>query len=72
MVEDLSDHELGEGLQKPSDKVIVYLPMSYQIGGYMAVVDRADVKPLSLSTEEALKLTLTAGVTGADNKKVVE
>lgn len=72
MVEGLADHEVGEGLENASDKVIVYLPMSYQIGGYMAIVDRSDVTPLSLNTEEALKLTLTAGITGADNSKILE
>lgn len=72
MVENLSDHEIGESVKDPSEKIIVYLPMSYQLGGYMAIVDKADVMPLSLNTEETLKLTLTAGVTGSANSKVID
>jgi len=68
MVGNLSDHELGKGFDDASGKVIVYLPMSYQIGGYMAIVDKEDITPLDISTEEMLRLTLTAGVTGSDKE----
>jgi len=48
--------ELGE------DKVAVYLPMSYQLGGFTVVVPRADVREVSMSVEEALRFCVTAGV----------
>lgn len=47
------------------DKVLVYLPMSYMIGGYAVLVPRSAVRPLKLSMEEAMRFILTAGVTGA-------
>jgi len=50
--------------------VAVYMPMSYQIGGYTLYLPETSLTALDLSIEEALKLTLTggAGVSIADNK----
>lgn len=45
------------------DNVVVYLPMSYQLGGYAVLVPRASVRPLNMSMEEAMRFVLTAGVT---------
>lgn len=42
----------------------VYLPLSYQIGGITIVLPRSHVKPASISTEEAWRFVLTAGVAG--------
>lgn len=45
------------------DKVAVYLPMSYQIGGFTVYVPRDAVEELKgVSVEDLLKLCLTAGV----------
>ena len=44
------------------ETIAVYLPMSYQIGGYTLMLPRSQVKPLDLSLEDALRYTLTAGV----------
>lgn len=44
------------------DVVAVYLPMSYQIGGYTLYVERKKVQSVDLSVEEAMRLVLTAGV----------
>jgi uncharacterized membrane protein len=44
------------------DELLVYLPMSYQIGGYMIVVPRSMVEPVNLSVEDASRLVLTAGM----------
>ena len=49
------------------DCVLVYLPMSYMIGGYTLLVPREDVEPCNMSMEEAMKFALTAGITGSDN-----
>jgi len=46
------------------DSVLVYLPMSYQIGGYAVLVPRSAVRPLNMSVEDAMRFILTAGVTG--------
>jgi uncharacterized membrane protein len=42
--------------------ILVYLPMSYQVGGYTALVPRASVQPVDMSFEEAMRFTLTAGL----------
>jgi len=44
--------------------IMVYLPMSYMIGGYAVLMPRSAVRPLDMSMEEAMRFTLTAGVTG--------
>lgn len=42
----------------------VYLPMSYMIGGFTIYLPRDQVKPVDISVEKAMRLTLTAGMTG--------
>jgi len=51
---------------KAADKstVGVYLPMSYQIGGYTVYLPKSQVDPLDMSIEDAMRFTLTAGVSG--------
>ncbi len=44
------------------DSVLVYLPMSYQIGGYAVSVPRSAVRPLNMSVEDAMRFIITAGV----------
>lgn len=44
------------------DRVAVYLPMSYQVGGYTVLVPRERLTPLNLAVEDAMRLVLTAGV----------
>jgi uncharacterized membrane protein len=47
-------------------RVAVYLPMSYQIGGFMVLVDRDAVQEIKgVSVEDVLKLSLTAGIGAA-------
>lgn len=46
------------------DSVLVYMPLSYMIGGYTVLMPRSAVRPLDMSMEEAMRFTLTAGVTG--------
>jgi uncharacterized membrane protein len=45
--------------------VAVYFPMSYQIGGYTALLPRSRVVPLDLPVEAAMRLVLTGGISGA-------
>lgn len=44
-------------------RVAVYLPMSYQVGGYTLLVPRECITPLDMPAQEAMRLVLTAGVT---------
>lgn len=47
------------------DLVAVYMPMSYQIGGYTLLLPRKQLETVDMPTSEALRFTLTAGVTGS-------
>ncbi len=49
---------------REEDSVLVYLPLSYMIGGYAVLMPRSAVRPIDMSMEEAMRFTLTAGVTG--------
>jgi uncharacterized membrane protein len=46
------------------DCVLVYLPMSYMIGGYTLLVPSSDIRPCKMSMDEAMRFALTAGITG--------
>lgn len=48
----------------PDDRVAVYLPMSYQLGGYTVLLPRDRLRPLELGVEDAMRRVLTAGVGG--------
>jgi len=45
------------------DPVAVYLPMSYQIGGYTLILPRSSITPLDMSFEDGMKLVLTGALT---------
>ena len=57
--EDCSD--LPDGLA-PEGFVAVYLPMSYQLGGYTLYVPRESVEAVDMDMESAMRIALTAGV----------
>lgn len=46
--------------------VAVYVPFSYQIGGFTVYLPRSRLEPTGLSVEEAMRLVLTAGVSMAE------
>ena len=50
---------------RAEDSVLVYLPLSYMIGGYAVLMPRSTIQPIDMNMEEAMRFTLTAGVTGA-------
>ena len=50
---------------RQKDSILVYLPLSYMIGGYAVLVPRNAVRSLDMNMEEAMRFTLTAGVTGS-------
>ena len=48
------------------DRVAVYLPMGYMIGGYTVFVPRDWMQPINMSVEEAMRSTLFAWMSTAD------
>lgn len=52
-------------LARVDDTVAVFLPMSYQIGGYTVYVARSRIEPLDMTVEDAMRFTLTAGMSSA-------
>jgi uncharacterized membrane protein len=46
-----------------ADSVAVYIPMSYQIGGYMLIMPRKAIRPINLSIEEGMRFVITGGLT---------
>ncbi len=45
------------------DPVAVYMPMSYQIGGYTLFLPRSSLTPLDMPFEQAMRLVITGAVT---------
>jgi uncharacterized membrane protein len=52
------------------DHLLVYIPMSYGIGGFAVLVPRSATRPLNMSMEDAMRFALTAGVTSAAQPSV--
>jgi len=50
------------------DPVAVYMPMSYQIGGYTMFLPRSALTPLDIPFEQAMRLVLTGAVTKQQEK----
>jgi uncharacterized membrane protein len=57
--EDFSD--LPAGLAG-ENIVAVYMPMSYQIGGYTVMLPRSAIEPVNMSMQEAMKFAVTGGM----------
>jgi uncharacterized membrane protein len=54
------------GIVEPQEGLVaVYFPMSYQIGGYTALLPRSRIEPLDIPVEAAMRLVLTGGISGA-------
>jgi len=51
-----------------SELVSVYLPMSYQIGGYTVYVRRENLEPIDMPVEDAMRVILTAGLSQGEKK----
>jgi uncharacterized membrane protein len=58
------EHAKTLGIGGGDDLIAVYLPMSYQIGGYTLYVSRSKVHETDLSVEQAMRIVLTGGVRG--------
>lgn len=51
---------------REGDEIVVYLPMSYQLGGFTVLVPKENVRDVDMPTEQALRFAVTAGVAPAD------
>lgn len=60
--------DLPAGIARQGE-IAVYLPMSYQIGGYMLFVPRELAVPVEMSREDAMKFILTAGLKSKPNDR---
>jgi uncharacterized membrane protein len=58
------EHANTIGIGGGDDLIAVYLPMSYQIGGYTLYVSRSKVHETDLTVEQAMRIVLTGGVRG--------
>jgi uncharacterized membrane protein len=58
------EHANTLGIGGGEDLVAVYLPMSYQIGGYTVYLPRSKVTETDLTVEQAMRIVLTGGVRG--------
>jgi uncharacterized membrane protein len=58
------EHASTLGIGGGDDLVAVYLPMSYQIGGYTIYLPRSRVVETDLTVEQAMRIVLTGGVRG--------
>jgi len=56
--EDLKDISPNMG----DKEVAVYIPFSYQIGGYTFLVNKSKIKPLDMSVDKAMRFAITAGI----------
>jgi uncharacterized membrane protein len=50
------------GMTEDAGLVAVYMPMSYQIGGYTLYLPRDRLHPTDLSVEQAMRIVLTGGL----------
>src|SRR5690554_6288638 len=51
-----------------NDLVAVYLPLSYQIGGYTICISRKQIKSLAMSNEDTMRWILTAGLSDSETE----
>jgi len=54
------------------EPIAVYLPMSYQIGGYTLFLPRSCLTPVDMSFEEGMKLVITGAVSREHPSKIAK
>lgn len=64
----ITSHESAQELFKKNNKLGVYIPLSYQIGGYTLYIDKEQLSPLDISVETAMRIALTGGSVSASGK----
>ena len=65
-----TENPKGLPAQAAGEKLIgVYLPMSYGIGGYTVYLPKDRVEPLDLALEDAMRITMSGGVSAGGKRK---
>jgi uncharacterized membrane protein len=64
--EDFSGLPAGIGDEQT---VAVYLPMSYQLGGFTVLVPKTRIRPVDMKVDQAMQFALTAGVSPKNQGK---
>jgi uncharacterized membrane protein len=59
---------LPAGIADPG-MIAVYLPMSYQIGGYTVILPRTSVTPVDMTFEEGMRFVVTAGLSVTPDRR---
>jgi uncharacterized membrane protein len=54
------------------DEIAVFIPMSYQIGGFTLMISKSKVKPIDMSVEQGMGFVMTAGVLSKKNQTLVK
>jgi uncharacterized membrane protein len=57
----VTNHDGANSLFKNDQKLAVYIPLSYQIGGYTLYIDKGKVTPIDIDVETAMRAALTGG-----------
>lgn len=57
------ESRMPESFRK-AESVLVYIPMSYMIGGFTLLIPRSKITPCKMNMDEAMRFVLTAGITG--------
>lgn len=55
------------GMPIESDHITVYIPMSYMLGGFTAIVPRSSVTEVDIPVEKAIKLAITGWIKADKN-----
>ncbi len=68
------DSDLVPAVKKIRDRflekeVTVYVPLSYQIGGFTATVPRSSIKPIDMTVEQGMRFVVSAGILSGKNAK---
>lgn len=57
-----NEHPIGLPAHHAKGMVAIWLPMSYQLGGYMLYVPADAIEPIEMSVEQLMKLAATAEI----------
>lgn len=64
-----SFHDLDLKMILSSEKIAVYIPMSYGLGGYTVLVNKSEVEAVDIPIEKAMSLALTGWIKTDTNPK---
>ncbi len=57
-----SFEDLGVKLTFKNERIAVYIPMSYGLGGYTILVNKLEIEPIDMPIEKAMSLALTGWI----------